>query len=112
MRFNFDIPEPNSKEALTPQSQSQSRSPSSTTQGNDDVEWLPLQNHPVFSTATPSINAQRKRNVMAWDGSSRLYYWDVNTQLLHRISLRFGEPDPSYVLAASPSKVIFILLGV
>ncbi|KAK1409351.1 hypothetical protein QVD17_35877 [Tagetes erecta] len=106
MRFNFDIPETNTKEALTPQSQ-HSQSPSSTTPGNDDVEWLLLHNHPVFSTATSSsINVQRKRNLMAWDGASRLYYWDVNTQLLHRISLRFGEPDPSSVLAASPSKVL------
>ncbi|KAM0023565.1 putative nucleoporin NUP88/NUP82 [Helianthus debilis subsp. tardiflorus] len=112
MRFNFDIPEPNTKEALTPpshshsQSQSLSRSPSSATPANDEVEWLPLQNHPIFSTPTAANDAPRNRNLMAWDGASRLYYWDLNTQSLHRISLRFGEPDPTSVLAASPSKVL------
>ncbi|KAK9076631.1 hypothetical protein SSX86_004965 [Deinandra increscens subsp. villosa] len=44
MRFNFDIPEPSSKEALTPPSQPRSP-PSSTTPANDEIEWLPLQNH-------------------------------------------------------------------
>ncbi|KAD7480261.1 hypothetical protein E3N88_03397 [Mikania micrantha] len=102
MRFNFDIPEPSSEETLTPLS----RSPSSTTPANDEVEWLPLQNHPIFSGATSSNNVPRRRNLMAWDGASRLYYWDINTQSLHRISLRFGEPDPTSVLAASPSKVL------
>ncbi|KAF5771096.1 putative nucleoporin NUP88/NUP82 [Helianthus annuus] len=112
MRFNFDIPEPNTKEALTPpshsnsHSQSLSRSPSSATPANDEVEWLPLQNHPIFSTPTAANDAPRNRNLMAWDGASRLYYWDLNTQSLHRISLRFGEPDPTSVLAASPSKVL------
>ncbi|KAJ0705261.1 putative nucleoporin NUP88/NUP82 [Helianthus annuus] len=112
MRFNFDIPEPNTKEALTPPSQSPSqslslsRSPSSATPANDEVEWLPLQNHPLFSTPTAANDAPRNRNLMAWDGASRLYYWDLNTQSLHRISLRFGEPDPTSVLAASPSKVL------
>ncbi|KVI09973.1 Nucleoporin Nup88 [Cynara cardunculus var. scolymus] len=107
MRFNFDIPEPSNKDALTPPSQS--RSPSSATPANDEVEWLPLQNHPIFSSGTvvrTTSNVPRKRNLMAWDGASRLYYWDINTQSLHRISLRFGEPDSTSVLAASPSKVL------
>ncbi|KAL7613161.1 hypothetical protein Lser_V15G08962 [Lactuca serriola] len=118
MRFNFDIPEPSSKGALTPPSQSrsltppsqsQSRSPSSATPANEEVEWVPLQNHPIFSNATAthsSNDVPKKRNLMAWDGASRLYYWDINTQSLHRISLRFGEPEPTSVLAASPTKVM------
>lgn len=107
MRFSFDIPEPSSKEALTPVSQS--RSPSSATPANDEVEWVPLQNYPIFSNATTARSSNdipKKRNLMAWDGASRLYYWDINTQSLHRISLRFGEPEPTSVLAASPSKVM------
>ncbi|XP_076911940.1 nuclear pore complex protein NUP88-like [Bidens hawaiensis] len=128
MRFNFELPEPttntNTNKALTltptppSQSQSQSQSPSPSTPATDDVDWLPLQNHPVFSTSNSSSNnnnnnnnnnnsiIQRKRNLMAWDGASRLYYWNVNTQSLHRLSLRFGEPDPSFILATSPSKVL------
>lgn len=109
MRFNFDLPEPTSKEAPTPPSLSRSRSPSTATPANDEVEWLPLQNHPIFSSALAvdsSNNVPRKRNLMAWDGASRLYYWDITTQSLHRISLRFDEPDPTSVLAASPSKVL------
>ncbi|XP_076949517.1 nuclear pore complex protein NUP88-like [Bidens hawaiensis] len=116
MKFNFDIPEPTTTQALTltptttpiPPSQSPSLSPS--TPATDDVDWLPLQNHPVFSTSNSSSsnnnNIQRKRNLMAWDGASRLYYWNVNTQSLHRLSLRFGEPDSNSVLASSPSKVL------
>ncbi|KAL4576159.1 hypothetical protein LXL04_012248 [Taraxacum kok-saghyz] len=107
MRFGFDTPEPSSKKALT--TQSQSRSPTSATPTNEEVEWVPLQNHPIFSNATAahsSNDVPKKRNLMAWDGASRLYYWDISTQSLHRISLRFGEPDPTYVLAASPSKVM------
>ncbi|KAI3799969.1 hypothetical protein L1987_35275 [Smallanthus sonchifolius] len=100
MRFNFDVPESSNEEALIP------LSPSSSTPGNDEVEWLSLQNHPIFSSPWASNNVPRKRNLMAWDGASRLYYWDTNTQSLHRISLRFGEPDPTSVLAASPSKVL------
>lgn len=121
MRFNFDIPEPSSKGALTPPSQSrsltppsqsQSRSPSSATPANEEVEWVPLQNHPIFSNATATHSSNdipKKRNLMAWDGASRLYYWDINTQSLHRISLRFGEPEPTSVLAASPTKVFLPL---
>nr|XP_043631960.1 nuclear pore complex protein NUP88 [Erigeron canadensis] len=119
MRLNFDFPESTTDEPLTPPpppqpqprspSQPQPVSPSSATTGNDDVEWLPLQNHPIFSTTTtarPFSNVPRNRNLMAWDGASRLYYWDINSQTLNRITLRFGEPDPSSVLAASPPKVM------
>lgn len=43
---------------------------------------------------------------MAWDGASRLYFWDSVKKCLHRISIRLGEPDPTSVLADSPSKVL------
>lgn len=102
MRFNFDISETNKPErrSLTPPTP------------KEEVEWLPLQNHPVFTTtngdnATPhqSIH-ETARNLMAWDRASRLYFWDSDKQCLHRISIRLGEPDSSSILAASPSKVL------
>ncbi|KAA8534077.1 hypothetical protein F0562_031730 [Nyssa sinensis] len=106
MKYNFDLSETDTEQpsALT--------SPSSSTP-KDQVEWLPLQNHPVFTTsisgddgAAHSSECQMPRNLMAWDGGTRLYFWDSNRQCLHRISTRLGEPDPSSVLAASPSKVL------
>ncbi|TYG51960.1 hypothetical protein ES288_D10G303100v1 [Gossypium darwinii] len=102
MRFNFDIAEStedDSRRSLTPK---------------EDFQWVPLQTHPVFTTtadgggtaATASASAGGVRNLLAWDGASRLYYWDSNQQCLHRISIRLGEPDPTSVVAASPSKVL------
>ncbi|KAI9125643.1 hypothetical protein K1719_003061 [Acacia pycnantha] len=46
------------------------------------------------------------RNLVAWDGSSRLYFWEPNSNCLHNLSLRLGEPEPTSILAASPSKVL------
>lgn len=43
---------------------------------------------------------------MAWDGSSRIYVWDTKNKYLHRILVRLGEPEPSSILAASPSKIL------
>ncbi|KAK9282957.1 hypothetical protein L1049_011182 [Liquidambar formosana] len=108
MRYNFDIYERNDegRRSLTPQSP------------KDEVEWLLLQNHPVFTStnaddasadggATHQSSSYRTiRNLMAWDGASRLYFWDSDKQCLHRISIRLGEPDSSSVIAASPSKVL------
>ncbi|MBA0571432.1 hypothetical protein Golob_005007 [Gossypium lobatum] len=102
MSFNFDIAEStedDSRRSLTPK---------------EDVQWVPLQTHPVFTTtadgggtaATASASAGGVRNLLAWDGASRLYFWDSNQQCLHRISIRLGEPDPTSVVAASPSKVL------
>ncbi|OMO76032.1 hypothetical protein COLO4_25704 [Corchorus olitorius] len=101
MRFSFDLTESNgddSRRSLTPKEQ---------------VEWVPLQNHPVFTsaggsgaTATASTSSRAPKNLLAWDGASRLYYWDSNKQCLHRISIRLGEPEPTSVVAASPSKVL------
>ncbi|RVW81373.1 Nuclear pore complex protein NUP88 [Vitis vinifera] len=103
MRYNFDVPE---KEEQQP------RAPSPATP-KEEVQWLPLQNHPIFTTATATAastghpSAHRTaRNLMAWDGASRLYFWDSVKKCLHRISIRLGEPDPTSVLADSPSKVL------
>ncbi|XP_048325625.2 nuclear pore complex protein NUP88 isoform X1 [Ziziphus jujuba] len=104
MRLNFDLHE-------TKPDHRTSRSSSSTPK--DDVEWIPLQNHPVFaSAATPvqdstiTASAPVTRSLLAWDGASRLYFWDSNKLCLHRISIRLGDPDPTSVLAAFPSKVL------
>ncbi|GAB2299524.1 hypothetical protein Dimus_033590 [Dionaea muscipula] len=103
MRFNFDISE--TEKPIEPP-----KSPTPPTQ----LEWFPLQDHPVFA-ATPAaqplpgggLNGGRMaRNLLAWDGASRLYYWDTNEQCLHRISIRLGEPDEHSVIAAYPSKVL------
>lgn len=81
----------------------------SPTPKRDEVAWVPLQNHPVFFPATGPVRdptaARLLRNLLAWDGASRLYFWDPDKLCLHRISIRLGEPDPTSVLAASPSKV-------
>ncbi|KAH7548365.1 hypothetical protein JRO89_XS14G0109000 [Xanthoceras sorbifolium] len=96
MRFNFEFDESNSdsRRSVTPK---------------EEVEWLPLQNHPVFSSAADGNESGAggaSRNLVAWDGASRLYYWNSNRRCLHRISIRLGEPDPTTILAASPSKVL------
>ncbi|XP_059666426.1 nuclear pore complex protein NUP88 [Cornus florida] len=104
MRFNFDMAESNTEEGQT-------LTPSYSTP-KDEVEWLTLQNHPVFSTtaadggASHSSTSRMPKNLMAWDGASRIFVWDSHKQCLHRISIRLGEPDPTSVLAASPSKVL------
>lgn len=81
---------------------------------SEDIEWLPLQHHPVFSTP-PDRDRDRDsstftvpKNLLAWDGASRLYFWDSYKTCLHRLSVRLGEPDPTSLLAASPSKVNFL----
>ena len=107
MRFNFNfIGLDDSGDGL------ESLSSPSTSTPKEDVEWLPLQHHPIFTSAAdgalpPSSSASSKTltNLLAWDGASRLYFWDSQKQCLHRISVQLGEPDPSSILAASPSKV-------
>ncbi|KAE8717746.1 Nuclear pore complex protein NUP88 [Hibiscus syriacus] len=101
MRFHFNLAELNeddSRRSSTPK---------------EELHWVPLQNHPVFTSAeggatiaTVSALTRGIKNLLAWDGASRLYYWDSNKQCLHRISTRLGEPDPTSVVAASPSKVL------
>ncbi|CAN1174810.1 Nuclear pore complex protein NUP88 [Linum perenne] len=103
MRFKLDV-----DDSDTPDSSSR-RTPTP----KENVQWLPLQKHPLF---TPSTSASSNggahadvlapRNLLAWDGASRLYFWDSNEQCLHRVSIRLGEPEPASVLAASPSKVL------
>uniref|UniRef100_A0A7N0TUA6 Nuclear pore complex protein NUP88 n=1 Tax=Kalanchoe fedtschenkoi TaxID=63787 RepID=A0A7N0TUA6_KALFE len=99
MRFGLDeaVEEEGRRSSLTP---------------TKAVEWLPLDKHPVFTAAATASAAEvvasgrTARNLLAWDGDSRLYLWDNRLQCLHRISIRLGEPEPSFVLAASPSKVL------
>ncbi|CAM8965005.1 unnamed protein product [Rhodiola kirilowii] len=98
MRFGFD--EPVEKE------EEQRRRRRSLTPSKD-VQWVPLDKHPVFTSTAAEVEVGRKaKNLLAWDGASRLYLWDDKNQCLHRISIRLGEPEPSSVLAASPSKVL------
>ncbi|KAJ4839762.1 Nuclear pore complex protein nup88 [Turnera subulata] len=100
MRFNFDTSE------STPDSSSRSRTPK-----DEVVQWFPLQSHPLFTSAPAapesdsSSSSASPRNLVAWDGGSRFYYWDSTNRCLHRLSLRLGDPEPTSVLAASPSKV-------
>ena len=103
MRFNFDLQDPNltQRRSVTPK---------------EEVEWVPLQNHPIFSSTTTEDHASTSatsspRNLVAWDGATRLYFWDSNKRCLHRISIRLGEPQPTSVLASSPSKVFSLSLS-
>ncbi|CAJ1860717.1 unnamed protein product [Sphenostylis stenocarpa] len=80
-------------------------SPSRSQTPKDEVEWVPLPKHPLFTAHGGATAASASRNLLAWDGASRLYFWDTNSRCLHRLSLRLGDPDPSSVLASSPSKV-------
>ncbi|KAH1160413.1 hypothetical protein GYH30_031945 [Glycine max] len=83
-----------------------SPSPSRSQTPKEEVEWVPLPKHPLFTAHGGATTAAASRNLLAWDGASRLYFWDSNKRCLHRLSLRLGDPDPSSVLAASPSKVL------
>ncbi|KAB1217743.1 Nuclear pore complex protein Nup88 [Morella rubra] len=99
MRFNFDLYDSDivQTRSFTPK---------------EEVQWVPLQNHPVFTSTTADGGTTHAstdgspKNLVAWDGASRLYYWDSNKRCIHRISIRLGEPEPTSVLAASPSKVL------
>ncbi|XP_024462223.1 nuclear pore complex protein NUP88 isoform X2 [Populus trichocarpa] len=95
MRFNFDLTESNpnssSRKSLTPK---------------EDIQWVPLQNHPLFASSDEDTAPRSPSNLLAWDCASRFYYWDSNLRCLHRISIRLGDPEPSSVLAASLSKVL------
>ncbi|XP_020550934.1 nuclear pore complex protein NUP88-like, partial [Sesamum indicum] len=104
MRFALDLAEPDGRQSPAP-------SPSNSTP-KAELQWFPLQNHPLFSSATataastPAAAGRMPPNLMAWDGATRLYFWDLNKKCLHRISIRLGEPDPTSILAAFPSKVM------
>ncbi|KAL0452738.1 UNVERIFIED_CONTAM: Nuclear pore complex protein [Sesamum latifolium] len=104
MRFALDLAEPDGRQSPAP-------TPSNSTP-KAELQWFPLQNHPLFSSAaataasTPAAAGRMPPNLMAWDGASRLYFWDLNKKCLHRISIRLGEPDPTSILAAFPSKVL------
>ncbi|KAM7264364.1 hypothetical protein ACFE04_002047 [Oxalis oulophora] len=71
------------------------------------VQWVPLQNHPVFTSSSDVVVVGAERNLLAWDeGGSRVYYWDSINKCLHRLSIRLGDPNPTSVFAAIPSKVL------
>ena len=70
MRFSFDLQDPNltQRRSVTPK---------------DEVEWVPLQNHPIFYSTTTTTTTEdhvstsatsSPRNLMAWDGATRLYF--------------------------------------
>ena len=84
-------------------------SPSRSQTPKEELQWVPLPKHPLFTAHGGATTAADSRNLLAWDGASRLYLWDSNNRCLHRLSLRLGDPDPSSVLAASPSKVLLSL---
>ncbi|KAG4934886.1 hypothetical protein JHK85_049805 [Glycine max] len=81
-------------------------SPSRSQTPKEELQWVPLPKHPLFTAHGGATTAADSRNLLAWDGASRLYLWDSNNRCLHRLSLRLGDPGPSSVLAASPSKVL------
>ncbi|GAB4827588.1 hypothetical protein Ancab_034470, partial [Ancistrocladus abbreviatus] len=109
MRFGFDLEETDDRE------KQERKSPTPISPKGEEIQWLPLQNHPVF-TLTPAVaqtsgeggsaGNRMPGNLMAWDGASRLYFWELYGQCLHRIPIRLGEPDEHSVIAASPSKVL------
>lgn len=107
MRFNFNFSDTGSNVESR-----QSLTPSSPATPGEDVQWFPLQNHPLFTANTnggflaSSFSSKTVKNLFAWDGASRLYFWDSRNRCLHRISVRLGEPDPGFILAAAPSKVL------
>lgn len=110
MRFGFDVSDSGEKSQGGPQSVTP---PSSIPSSKAEIQWVPLQNHPLFSSTAENVgDSSMPRNLMTWDGASRLYFWDSNKTCLHRISIRLGEPDPGSILAASPSKVFLFLFSV
>ncbi|KAI4372937.1 hypothetical protein MLD38_011116 [Melastoma candidum] len=103
MRFNFDLGDLvlNDDEGASP-----------PRRRKEEVEWVSLQSHPIFASCPPGVRngggfPPTARNLLSWDHhSSRVYFWDDYERCVHRVSVRFGEPDPSSILAASPSKML------
>ncbi|KAI3458543.1 hypothetical protein Pfo_015206 [Paulownia fortunei] len=62
------------------------------------VPMVPIQNHPLFSTAAATISTAA--SAMEFLG----FTWDSHEKRLHRIPIPLGEPDLTSILAASPSK--------
>ncbi|CAN4124325.1 unnamed protein product [Withania somnifera] len=102
MKYNFNL-----SEHLDDDGGRQSEPPPSASTLKEELEWLPLQNHPVFYAPNmDSSTFAMPKNLLSWDGASRLYFWDSYKSCLHRLSIRLGEPDPTSILAASSSKVL------
>ncbi|XP_075486213.1 nuclear pore complex protein NUP88-like [Primulina tabacum] len=100
MRFSYELTETEDRQLVSP-------TPSGSTP-KAELQWLPLQSHPIFPTATISAAsaARTPTNLMAWDGASRLYVWDSHKKCLHWVSIRLGDPDPDSISAGFPSKVL------
>lgn len=100
MRFSYELTETDGRQSVSP--------PPSGSTPKAELQWLPLQSHPIFSTATISAASAAKTptNLMAWDGASRLYVWDSHKKCLHWVSIRLGDPDSDSISACFPSKVL------
>ncbi|XP_050209533.1 nuclear pore complex protein NUP88 [Mercurialis annua] len=96
MKFNFDFTD----------SKPDSPSPHKSPTPQQDTHWIPLTSHPLFTATTTADAPPPRSDLLAYDTSSRLYYWDSTKKCLHRISIRLGDPEPTSVLAATPSKVL------
>ncbi|GAA0148195.1 transporter [Lithospermum erythrorhizon] len=109
MRFGFGISSPPDSTTTTANTLQLPASPPPSTP-KEELQWVPLQHHPVFSAVHGDNNhssaAKTAANLLAWDGASRLYVWDSHKRCLHRISIRLGEAESNTILAASPSKVL------
>ncbi|XP_008787622.1 nuclear pore complex protein NUP88 [Phoenix dactylifera] len=109
--FSASSPSSFSSSPPHPQAASAATKKASTPQA---VEWVALQKHPVFSgpRCTPTESSGRSGNLAAWDASSsRLYLWDPEARCLHRLSLRFRDPQPDssssvFAEAAVPSELL------
>ncbi|OVA02682.1 Nucleoporin Nup88 [Macleaya cordata] len=121
MRFNFDISTKTEKVEEEEEEEEEHRALTPATPPKEEVEWIPLHRHPLFTTTTSSRSSSSSAtdssdhrtssssyggNLLAWDGASRLYFWDPHKQCLHRLSIRLGDPDPTSVFASSSSKVL------
>lgn len=100
MRFSYELTETDGSQSVSP--------PTAGSTPKPELQWLPLQSHPIFSTATISAasTAKTPTNLMAWDGASRIYVWDSHKKCLHWVSIRLGDPDPDSISACFPSKVL------
>ncbi|KAI3982067.1 hypothetical protein MKX01_018973 [Papaver californicum] len=110
MRFSFEIIETGNNKIVTLSPPTITSPPS-----KEQVKWIPLQCHPIFTTTTPPLTTTNGgvTNLIAYDKkASWLYLWESHTHSLHRISIRLGDSDdPTSVLASSSSKVIISVIS-
>eukprot|EP01018_Ginkgo_biloba_P033890 Gb_40787 [translate_table: standard] len=86
-------------------------------------DWIDLQSHPLFnntqlqyshedSTSFPPGTPRLRLNLIAWDGSTRLFLWNSNQQCLHLVDIRCSDPDADTIQATSRFKVFLVLMDV